>query len=138
MSIKSYNWPLILSILIFVISLPLDAYFVHQLKNLVPTDGFTCLLIGWIGLLGLGSAIAWLANPLLILSWAFSKSKPKRAFYFSVAALGLALSFLLFDQAMINEAGYNKIASVSYGYYCWVLSISIMVIATSYQSFFKA
>ncbi|EFK37930.1 Uncharacterised protein [Chryseobacterium gleum] len=51
---------IIISIFIFILSLPFTAVYTEP-HNL---DGLTCLLLGWVEMNGGG--IAWMANPLLI------------------------------------------------------------------------
>ncbi len=47
----------------------------------------------------------------------------------SIIAFTFGMSFLLFDEIIVNEAGhYGKITGYKIGYYLWNLSFIIMII----------
>jgi len=100
------------------------------------SDGqyFGCLaflLIGWVGVFG--GIVAWLANPALLLAWIFTFSRYRRveAIVCSVAALGLALSFLAVKE-IPGDNGSAKIISYALGYWLWIASI-VMALAGSME-----
>lgn len=83
------------------------------------------LLIGWLGVFE--GIVAWLANPALLLAWIFTLSRKRRveAVICSLAALGLALSFLSVKEMDRDEAGHHaKIISYGLGYWLWIGSIA--------------
>lgn len=73
------------------------------------------------------AALCWLANPLLILSWIFIKNN-KLSLIMSVLSTLIAISFLLFDEIIADEAGhYRRIIGYEIGYWLWVSSNGIML-----------
>lgn len=78
-------------------------------------------MMGWFTVpLSLGG-IAWLANPLLILSWIFWWKGMRYAWIFALLASGLSLSFLAAKTIAGNEAGHlEKIIGVQGSYWLWV------------------
>ncbi|MBG9377906.1 hypothetical protein I5907_16820 [Panacibacter sp. DH6] len=81
------------------------------------------LLIGWLAMSTGGAAIAWLANPLLIVSWVLLTKNKKSAWLFSLTALLFCISFLKFQTIIENEAGhYNPIKRIGLGYWLWLSS----------------
>jgi hypothetical protein len=136
---------LFLSILLFIISLTQKAYCTADC-----THSAVALFMGWLGLFteigslfnwmmnfsdknstfpeGLGSTVSWLANPLLFSGWLIAARNASMAVRLSALAMVLALSFLLFDKIIGNEAGhYHQINSVHAGYWLWITSIAAMV-----------
>ncbi|MGZ3923432.1 MAG: hypothetical protein ACXVBJ_06650 [Flavisolibacter sp.] len=80
-------------------------------------------LIGWLAMLAGGAAIAWLANPLLIIAWVLLTKNKKSAWLFSLTALLFSISFLKFQTIIENEAGdYNPIKTIGLGYWLWLSS----------------
>jgi len=112
-----------LSISSLVFSLTYDCYCTSGSCG----DSLTVFIFGILGLYQFGASICWLANPLLIFSW-FTIKRTKVSFIFSLCSSILAISFLFFDEVMINEAGhYGKVTSYELGYWLWVLSSLIML-----------
>ncbi|MCL1679432.1 hypothetical protein M2T92_10380 [Elizabethkingia miricola] len=87
-----------------------------------------CLLLGWAEIFEGG--IAWLANPLLFISWLLLLIKqPKISTPLSLMAFLLSLSYLSASTITVNEGG-SKAAITSYGlgYYLWLASsISLFI-----------
>lgn len=50
-------------------------------------------LIGWLAMLTGGAAIAWLANPFLIIAWVLLTKNKKSAWLFALTALLFSISF---------------------------------------------
>lgn len=110
------------SIMLFIGSLMSDAYCVNDNCN-DSASGFMCFITGWIGVLMGGAAISWLANPTLLLSWLFFKNKKTLSTIFSIISTMFCLSFLMFDEIIVNEAGhYGQITDYKMGYWFWLLS----------------
>ncbi len=101
--------------------------------------GIMDLLVGWMGVLMLHPpAMVWLANPTLFAAWAFTKKNQRTSFILSVISLLIMLSFLLFDEIIVNESGASsKITAYGLGYWLWVLSAFIMVIGNGVLYYIK-
>ncbi len=117
------NILLILSIFLFILSLTQRGYAVDY----KPSDKgipIIYVLMGGIGLLGFGGAfIAWLANPLLIISWILPQGKLLWKVGLSALAVLFSASFLLFDEIIKDEAGHiGKITGYGAGYWIWMAS----------------
>lgn len=81
------------------------------------------LLIGWLAMLTGGAAIAWLANPFLIVTWILLIKNKKSAWLFGLTACIISISFLKFNVIIENEAGhYNPITKIGFGYWLWLSS----------------
>ncbi|WP_073553053.1 hypothetical protein [Elizabethkingia meningoseptica] len=119
---KAVKIILIISIGLFVLSLTQTAVFMNKGGDDNYMLSIACLLLGWAEVFEGG--IAWLANPLLFISWILFLIKQTRITAFiSLAALLLSLSYLSASTITIDEGG-NKADIISYGagYYLWVLS----------------
>lgn len=115
---KIENNMLILSILCFVLSLPMGAYYTENGSSAL---GFMLLIVGWFGAFLGGSGICWLANPLLLFSWMFYKTKS--SLIFSGLASYFVILFYTFDEVLLNEAGhYGKVVGYKMGYWLWSFS----------------
>jgi hypothetical protein len=91
-------------------------------------DSIAAFIAGIIGIFFGGAALCWLANPLLILSWALIKNN-EISLIMSLLSTLIALSFLLFDKIIDSEAGhYNKIIGYEIGYWLWVCSNLVMLL----------
>ncbi|WP_296406084.1 hypothetical protein [Psychrobacter sp.] len=118
---------LVLSIILMVILLPLDAY----CANDGCTKSYVSLVFGIFGIfIGGNETLTWYANPLLFLAWLFLLiRKPKLSLILSIVSTLVALSFLTFDEIVINEAGHQApITKYALGYWLWIGSHTIMVI----------
>lgn len=84
---------------------------------------------GAIGVLLGGAGITWLANPILLASWIWFRKKHHLSLIASFISTLISLSFLLFKNVMVDEAGnYDQITSYRLGYWLWVLSSLIMFV----------
>jgi len=103
------------------------------------SKGIMDLLVGWMGVLMLHPpAMVWLANPTLVAAWVFIKKNQRTSFILSVISLVIMLSFLLFDEIIVNESGASsKITAYGLGYWLWVLSAFIMVIGNGVLYYIK-
>ncbi|WP_281335935.1 hypothetical protein [Flavobacterium eburneipallidum] len=119
---------LILSIIIYVISLNNDVFVVLPNEKEHYLSGFVALTCGWFGIFSGGLiSICWFANPALFLSW-FKLKKTKVSFIYSVVAFFFCILFVVLDYILqgveLNE--YGK------GFYFWMLSILIMFCGNLY------
>lgn len=109
------------SFLLFVASLCLDCFFIAGSNPRAWSLGIGLLLMGWAGIFG--GVFAWLANPLLLLTWVALAIRPVRwvAFVTGLMASSFALSFLLHERILADEGGGTSlITGYGPGYYCWV------------------
>ncbi|PIF43342.1 hypothetical protein CLU96_0247 [Chryseobacterium sp. 52] len=118
---------LIISIVIFIISLALPAVFTQKGSEMY---GLACFLLGWADLSGDGTS--WLANPILLFSWVFLLVKqPKIAAFLGLFAVGVGLYYLTETEITVNEAGHKSpITSYGLGYYLWIASCVTMGIGS--------
>lgn len=95
-------------------------------------------LSGFFGIFIGGACLTWLANPLLIVSWITFKKKKKISFLLSSIALLIGLSFLMFDEIIINEGGYyGQITGYRLGYWLWICSMITILIGNIYNQIIK-
>ena len=129
----------LLSLLIFLIALSQPAFYIDR----VDYDGWSSpiglILVGWLPILaGEGSAIAWLANPLIIVSWVSLFKMEKISFWTSLASIAFALSFLFVDEIMSSEAPtYSKVTEIKLGYWLWVSSMVTFSLGALYLAITK-
>ena len=127
-----------LSVLLYLASLTQDAYYIDGSNATAWASSWWLVVIGWLGMfIGGGAALAWLANPLLILSWSVLMLSRKIAALTSVVATMSAASFLLFDSVISSEAPtYSKIIYRGPGYWLWLSSCSILTLYFMYSWIF--
>ena len=129
--IKIIRVALGLSIVLFLASLTQKCY----CTTLSCADSTMVLISGTVGFLFGGAALTWLANPLLVASW-FSTKKPLLSLLFSSGALILSISFLFFNNIIVDEAGnYGQIISYRLGYWLWLSSNLVMFIGNVFGYF---
>lgn len=117
----------LLSIVCFLISLN-QAVFFHSPNYREYTKGWEIFVFGWFGILkGNIVSIAWLANPMLIMSWVNFK-KNKITLKYSALSLFFCLFFVIYDffKNEIQFSNYNE------GFYFWISSILIMTLGNLY------
>jgi hypothetical protein len=113
-----------ISIALFIVSLTQKCYCTAECA-----DSIMVFLLGWAGIASGG--FAWLANPLLILSWFNLKKNLKTAMFLSVAAFLVSFSFLLVSSISDNESGIqHQIVSYKPGYWLWLSSSTCMLIGS--------
>jgi hypothetical protein len=111
-----------------VLSIGIGLFLLSLLCNGYCTDNscrssFELLLMGGIAMLTGGAAIAWLASPLLIVSWVLLTRNKKAAWLFSLTAVACCLYFLHFKVVIDDEAGnYRTITKIGWGYWFWLAS----------------
>ncbi len=127
-----------LSITLFLISLTQPAYYIDRTDYDAWANSFYLLIFGWSGLLAGGATIAWLANPLIFLSWIFFFIKPKVSLILSLVATLLSASFLCFNTIISSEeTSYSTITERKAGYWLWLISIAIFSISTLIIYYFE-
>jgi hypothetical protein len=92
-------------------------------------EGFWLLVFGpWALLQGI---VAWLANPVLFVSWvATARQKHGAALVFSLMALGLGFSFFLHQDSNFHDgSGTNTIGHTALGYWLWIASMVTAALA---------
>ena len=107
------------SMVLFVICLANDGFYIDGADSRAWSAAWGLLLLGW---LAVGTGIlAWLANPVLFLGWAFFHFKrfKSAAVYAAIAPL-LMISFLLSDQAISSEK--RKLFD-SHRLWAWLLAV---------------
>ena len=78
--------------------------------------------------IGGNETLTWFANPLLILAWLLIKYR-KTSFLLSLLSTLIAVSFLIFDEVVITEAGHSSIITrYTLGYWLWIASHSVMLL----------
>jgi hypothetical protein len=118
--------PPALSILLYLLCLPLDAFCVSGKCSAWP--GYGILLFGPLGLLASTTNWTWLANPVLFVAWImhFLGARILSA-GLSSAAFVIALCFLFQREIMTNEAGILfPITGYRIGYWIWLSSIAVV------------
>lgn len=123
-----------ISIPLFIISLFLPTFSTHS----DPVQGLACLLAGWLSLL-MFDTLAWIANPLMFLTWIlllrFSKTKKdiyvRYALLFSMAAMIAGMSFLFVKDLMMDEGGAQyHLTSYHAGYVLWLASAVVLAVGS--------
>ena len=124
----------LISVILFVVSLTQKTFCID---GVCEARGILNLFTGWLGVIYTkGGSNAWLANPLLILSWFFLTRRPKLALTFSLLAFFFALRFYFQETIIKNEAGMiGKITNYKSGYWFWLSSIVVVVLATFFLIF---
>ncbi|PWN68263.1 hypothetical protein C1631_016285 [Chryseobacterium phosphatilyticum] len=123
---KKSNLILIISLFLFIISLPFTAVFAQNHEM----SGLACFLLGWAEMQGGG--IAWMANPLMfIAAFFFLLKKPKISAVISFIAVCLTFCFLSVSEITVNEAGH-KFPITGYGpaYFLWIASCAILFLGS--------
>lgn len=118
----------ILAAVLYTASLLMTPY--RTLDPNLQMRGFEILSFGWGGL---PNTLAWLANPLLILSLTVMSKRPAIAIVASTLALLLSIDFkdvqtLGWDSSRDAEAG--QITSIGAGAYVWLASIVFTLLAS--------
>ncbi len=119
-------WYLGMGLYLLCLLLPAYETFTGSRQGTVHS-GAEALFTGIGGLLG--GNFAWLANPMLWYAWRqYRKKAFRRALLWSLAALAVALSFLVSDK--VNFMGFGSATfKVGAGYFTWLLSIACTLAA---------
>ena len=127
LKLKNPNILILISILIFIVACSQKIYCTNGRCG-ENWSGLAVLISGIFGIFLGGACLTWLANPLILISWLTFK-KAKFSLVMSILAFSFGLSFIFFDEIIINEAGqYGKITGYQIGFHLWNLSFIIMII----------
>ena len=78
-----------------------------------------------------GAMFVWLANPIWLVAVMFFIINKKASLILSATSLLIMLSFLACSRILSDEAGnYTAITAMGPGYWLWVLSAAVLVIAS--------
>ncbi|MBK8954114.1 MAG: hypothetical protein IPM34_00970 [Saprospiraceae bacterium] len=122
---KTIRIILLLSISLFLIALTQKGYCTRNNCS----DSIILFLLGWFGMFMGGAGITWIANPLILCSWYFTKNESKYALYTSMLACAICFSFLFFSTVTDNESGQqNQVISYELGYWLWCSSTVVLVV----------
>ena len=90
---------------LFILSLTQPAFYIDRIDYAAWSNSFTLVAMGWLGaLMGGGAALAWFANPLLMLSWVLLSNYSKASVYTSSIASVSAISFFTSERVISSEA----------------------------------
>ena len=121
---------LVCSMGLFTASLLLPAFCTERGQ---PIHGAAIILFGWLGMPLGGANLTWFANPLLAVAWITFKY-PKVSFWFSIFAVIVSASFLLFTQVAVDTAGEGRVIAHLYlGYWLWLSSMVVMLAGNGIQ-----
>ena len=117
--------PLGVSLLLYLLCLPFDAFCVQGECSGWP--GYGILIFGPLGLLASPTNWTWLANPILLAAWMMLAVQARiLSAPLSLAAFVIAISFLFQREIMTNEAGILfPITGYRIGYWIWLSSIAV-------------
>jgi hypothetical protein len=132
MNKKTKTVLIIVSVIIFLISLFSYCYIADGEKDTIGSFGLIAFLLGWANVSD--SWITRFANPFFLLTIIMLYVNRVAAAITASIAFALALSFQIFDEVLINEAGTTaKIDSFAIGYWFWLASICIIFIASLFN-----
>jgi hypothetical protein len=122
---------LCLSILTFIAALPLTAF--TQANSEEPVmKSYEVLMAGALGIFQ--GYIEWFASPLLLWSWLASYfNRPRASGLTAIVAFGFALIFLRRHELIWSTESHvtTQILGTGPGYWLWLMSILMMVIANA-------
>lgn len=133
---RVYDLVVGISFVLLAISLANDAFYVDDADNPRKwAPSFALFFVGWAAMLGGAPAgtFWWLANPALIAAWFMFSYRSTRPFAVAPALLSLfvSLSFMLCDHFPDGTSGkFIRITGYGAGYWLWIASITVMVVAT--------
>ena len=130
-----------LSVLLFVLSLILPAYYYGPAEARRPTQGWECLIIGWFpaifgvfGVFGghddLLGTVTWIVNPMLVAIWAtvFVRSRGA-AVIGALGTLAMSLGFLGVHTIPVPDGHTQDHIAPAVGYGLWVASAAVALVA---------
>jgi hypothetical protein len=126
---------ILISLLIFIISLTQTAITYHDYDGTKTHDGISLFLVGGIVILGGGLPewFVWLANPFYLIGIILFLKSKKLSRIFSALAILLALCFISFKEILAAENGrMATVQALNIGYWLWVASMAIFTIGTFY------
>lgn len=133
---RVYDLVVGISFVVLAISLANDAFYVDDADNPRKwAPSFALFFVGWAAMLGGAPAgtFWWLANPALVASWFMFSYRSTRPFAVipAIVALFVSLSFLLCKEFPNGTSGsFSRITGYGAGYWLWIASITVMVVAT--------
>jgi hypothetical protein len=117
-----------LSISIYCVSLMCECFYQFP-SNDDTSVGYCLLFMGWIGIYW--DYYAWLANPVLFVSWFYMQKKIKISFVISVVSCAFMLSFLSYKTILARampSVMHSLIVGYGAGYWLWLASGVVMLI----------
>ncbi|WP_312393655.1 hypothetical protein [Chryseobacterium sp.] len=131
------NKLILISLLIFVISLFFDAFKIEDIGKITNFESYTVALIGFISFLGGGlfEFFVWTANCWFFLSILFTfRKKYSTSSIFGIIALCISASFMLWHEVLASGSGRTaKIQSLEVGYFLWLASILFITCSSVYS-----
>ena len=128
---------LIISAILFIISLTQNALTVNNYDRQKIDSGISLLFMGILAILGGGlfEWLIWLANPLFIAGIIFYYNDDKLCVYLSGGATILGISFSTWKEILASESGSTaSIEKLNIGYWLWILSFIVLFIGTIYYT----
>ena len=126
------------SLLCYGIACLLPAYKSTEENKQATFAGLSCLLFGWFSF-NVPMFLAWLANIAYAISitLVFFSHRHTFAFTLSIAAFILAFFALKVNFLPKNEGGDMLEVRISYGFYVWIMSFSILVFHLLFINFYQ-
>lgn len=131
-SIQQSRIALVLSIVLYMLCFTQPALCISgNCNGWSPRSMLVLGILNFINLASWGAGIAWLANPLLVLSWWLAwYFKYDKARNFGLAALLMALSLLITKgYVLAADEGPTPITGFGIGYWLWVGAIALGAIS---------
>jgi len=122
---------LLLSIILFIISLFQPAFFIDRKDSDAYSDSLFLFALGWMSFFGGGFIpfLIWLANPLYIISLFLINRKSKTGIITISISIFLALIFANLNEILTSESGStSKITELGVGYFLWISSFIVLFI----------
>jgi hypothetical protein len=116
---------LVMSLMLYIFSLTQICFYTGSGANGAIGPGFILAAFGWLAMSE--DMLAWFANPLIGMAWLFSLVQLRIvALLLGLVALGLALSFLLQTEVMVDRTSKrSQVLDYALGYWMWVSSIAV-------------
>lgn len=124
---------IILSIIVFIISLFQPAFFIDRKDSDAYSDSLFLFALGWMSFFGGGFIpfIIWLANPIYLISIFLINKSLKSGISMSLISILLALIFANLNSILTSESGStSKITELGLGFYLWISSFVILFISS--------
>lgn len=116
-----------ISKLLFMMSLPVYVFDSQPFREW-PTTGYVALAFG---LFAVPGSLAWLANPMLLLTWRFMRRRGSWAALFcAIGATLLALSFLVWQKVPHPSGAHAEVTGYRIGFWLWVTAMITALIGS--------
>jgi hypothetical protein len=129
---------LALSVAVFLLCLSQVGLCIEGRCNAETPSGMLIFgVLEWLNRDAWGAGVAWIANPLLFLSWgAMLMSRYRGAFHFGICALPIALSLLLtrkvVELPVRSDSGLaHAVTAFRLGYWLWVSSMALAALSAA-------